>query len=117
MAQIRISWKPSVHAKNAQSSLSYTTVKSPFDGIVDRNSLLNRQFGKKWRPADQPLRISVKFSPITASPKMNTWNTCGGIKQRPADLKEMNQQVNGKTLQDEQEEISLILSDGVDIPL
>jgi len=100
--------------KNAQVGLSYTTVKAPFDGIVDRIPYKTGSLVKSGDLLTNITDISEIFAyyRITENEYLEYMR---GELNKDADSEEMNQQVR-ETLQDEQEEISLILSDGVEYP-
>ncbi|MDO6437150.1 efflux RND transporter periplasmic adaptor subunit [Cyclobacterium sp. 1_MG-2023] len=100
--------------KNAQVGLSYTTVKAPFDGIVDRIPYKTGSLVKSGDLLTNITDISEIFAyyRITENEYLEFMR---GELDKESDNEEMNQQVT-ETLQKEQEEISLIMSDGVVYP-
>ena len=100
--------------KNAQVGLSYTTVKAPFDGIVDRIPYKTGSLVKSGDLLTNITDISEIFAyyRITENEYLEFMR---GELDRGSDNEQMNQQVK-ETLQKEQEEISLIMSDGVVYP-
>lgn len=100
--------------KNAQVGLSYTTVKAPFDGIVDRIPYKTGSLVKSGDLLTNITDISEIFAyyRITENEYLEFMR---GELDKDSDNEQMNQQVT-ETLQKEQEEISLIMSDGVVYP-
>jgi membrane fusion protein (multidrug efflux system) len=100
--------------KNAQVGLSYTTVKAPFDGIVDRIPYKTGSLVKSGDLLTNITDISEIFAyyRITENEYLEFMR---GELDKGSDNEQMNQQVK-ETLQKEQEEISLIMSDGVVYP-
>lgn len=100
--------------KNAQVGLSYTTIKAPFDGIVDRIPYKTGSLVKSGDLLTNITDISEIFAyyRITENEYLEYMR---GELDKDADSEQMNEQVS-ETLKDEQEEISLILSDGVEYP-
>lgn len=100
--------------KNAQVGLSYTTVKAPFDGIVDRIPYKTGSLVKSGDLLTNITDISEIFAyyRITENEYLEYMR---GELDKGSDNEQMNQQVK-ETLQKEQEEISLIMSDGVVYP-
>lgn len=100
--------------KNAQVGLSYTTVRAPFDGIVDRIPYKTGSLVKSGDLLTNITDISEIFAyyRITENEYLRYMR---GELDKDADSEQMNEQVR-ETLLDEQEEISLILSDGVEYP-
>lgn len=100
--------------KNAQVGLSYTTVKAPFDGIVDRIPYKTGSLVKSGDLLTNITDISEIFAyyRITENEYLEFMR---GELDKNSDNEQMNQQVT-ETLQKEQEEITLIMSDGVVYP-
>ncbi|EPR66254.1 efflux RND transporter periplasmic adaptor subunit [Cyclobacterium qasimii] len=100
--------------KNAQVGLSYTTVKAPFDGIVDRIPYKTGSLVKSGDLLTNITDISEIFAyyRITENEYLEFMR---GELDKGSDNDEIDQQVK-ESLQKDQEDISLIMSDGVVYP-
>jgi membrane fusion protein, multidrug efflux system len=100
--------------KNAQVGLSYTTIRAPFDGIVDRIPYKTGSLVKSGDLLTNITDISEIFAyyRITENEYLEFMR---GELDKDTDNEQMNQQVK-EVLQEEQEEITLILSNGITYP-
>lgn len=98
--------------KHAQTGLSYTTIRAPFDGIVDRIPYKTGSLVKSGDLLTNITDISEVFAyyKITENEYLQYMR---GQLDRSADKEALKKQLE-ENLQEEQEEITLILSDGVE---
>jgi membrane fusion protein (multidrug efflux system) len=100
--------------KNAQTGLSYTSIRAPFNGIVDRIPYKTGSLVKSGDLLTNITDISEVFAyyKITENEYLQYMR---GQLDKSEDEDALKQQFE-ESLQDEQEEITLILSDGVEYP-